>query len=162
MAGPYTKPTVSGSTGAWGTILNNFIDAITTDLTAAETVGNAALPKAGGTMTGEIVTKTQVWTHTALGSVSGATALDLDVANSFSATITGATTISLSNVPSNAVYVSLELTNGGSATITWPSGVLWPGGSEPSWTESGVDVATFFTRNGGTTWYGALAIANAS
>lgn len=162
MAGPYTKPTVGGSTGTWGTILNNFIDAITTDLTAAETTAGAALPKAGGTMTGEITALTQVWTHSALGSISGANAMDLDAANSFSATINGATTFSFSNVPSNAVYVTLELTDGGSAIVTWPSAVLWTGGSVPSLTTSGVDILTFFSRDGGTTWYGALAIENAS
>jgi len=35
----------------------------------------------------------------------------------------------------------------------WPAGVDWPGGTEPTWT-AGIDVASFWTRDGGTTWHG--------
>lgn len=162
MAGPYTKPTVGGSSGAWGTTLNTAIDDITTDITATEVVADAALSRAGGTMTGEIAALTQTWTHSAIGNISGTQALDLDAANSFSATVTGTVTLSFSNVPAGAVYVTLELTNGGAAAITWPGAVLWPGGSEPSWTAAGVDIVTLYTRDGGSTWYGALALADCS
>lgn len=163
MAGPYTKPTVGGSAGTWGTILNNFIDAITTDLTAAETNATAALPTTGGVMTGEITGHTQTWDHNSGGSVSGVRNVDLDTANSHSFTITGPTTFSFTNTPSSgkAVFLTLTLTDPGT-NITWPSSVDWAGGSAPSLTGSGVDVLTFFTHDGGTTWYGALAISNAS
>jgi hypothetical protein len=36
----------------------------------------------------------------------------------------------------------------------WPTSVDWPGGTEPTWT-SGIDVAAFWTRDGGTTWHGS-------
>ena len=159
-------PTVSGSSGAWGTALNAIfgddatgIDAV---VYAISQVANAALPKAGGTLTGALAALTQTWTHSALGNISSTQSFDLAAANSFNATVTGPVTVTLDNVPSGAVYMTVELTNGGSSAITWPASVLWPGGSEPSWTTAGVDIATFYTRDGGTTWYGALALADCS
>lgn len=57
-----TKPVVGGSADVWGGINNDrigeaFVDftAISVLLNATETVANAALPKAGGTATGDIV-----------------------------------------------------------------------------------------------------------
>lgn len=35
--------------------------------------------------------------------------------------------------------VTLILTNPGSCSITWPTGITWPGGVEPDWSTSGVD-----------------------
>lgn len=162
MAGPYTKPTVNASTGVWGTLLNTIVDDITTDLTAAEVEASAALPKSGGTMTGAIVATTQTWAHSDEGTISGATPLDLAAAHSFNAVVGGVTSISFDNVPAGAVFVTFEIVNGGSAAITWPVAVLWVGGSEPDWTVSGTDIATFYTRNAGTTWYGALALEDCS
>ena len=53
----------------------------------------------------------------------------------------------------------LKLTAGGSHTITWPSSVDWAGGSAPDAPASGeTDVLVFFSYDGGTTWYGNLAI----
>jgi len=52
----------------------------------------------------------------------------------------------------------LELTQDatGSRTVTWPGSVVWPGGAAPtlSTAAAAVDVLTFFSRDGGTTWYG--------
>jgi len=57
-----TKPVVGGSADVWGGINNDrigeaFVDftAISVLLNATETVANAALPKAGGTVTGDVV-----------------------------------------------------------------------------------------------------------
>lgn len=96
-----------------------------------------------------------------IGNVSGATSLDLRKATTFTATITAATTISFINVPAGGVgtsYATLELTNGGSASITWPASVKWPGGTAPALTVSGIDVITFYTRDGGTSWRGAIGM----
>ena len=57
---------------------------------------------------------------------------------------------------------NLVLTNGGSKTITWPASVKWSAGAPPALTESGVDVLTFLTADGGTTWYGTLAVKGAA
>ena len=83
---------------------------------------------------------------------------DLTLGNFFSKTLSGNTTFTVSNVPSAGTAASfiLDLTNGGSATITWWSGVKWAYGVAPSLTVSGRDVLGFFTYDGGTTWNGLV------
>jgi hypothetical protein len=49
------------------------------------------------------------------------------------------------------------MTNGGSATLGWPIGTKWPGGTTPTFTASGVDVLIFMTIDAGTTWRAQLA-----
>ena len=92
----------------------------------------------------------------------GASAIDLAAGNYFTKTISGATTLTASNVPATGTAASfiLELTNAGSAAITWFSGVKWAGGTAPTLTASGVDVLGFYTHNGGTTWRGFLLSKN--
>lgn len=85
---------------------------------------------------------------------SGSTNVDLEAGTIFTMTITGATTFLFINPGSEGNSFTLILTNGGSQTITYPGGVVWAGGSEPTLTVSGTDVLTFVTPNGGTTWYG--------
>lgn len=80
--------------------------------------------------------------------------IDLSAGNYFTKTISGTTTLTVSNVPSSgsvAAFV-LDLTNGGSATLNLWSGVKWAGGSSPTLTSSGRDVLAFFTHDAGTTW----------
>ena len=87
-----------------------------------------------------------------------ANAIDLAAGNLFTKTISGATTFTVSNVPSvgTAANFILELTNAGSAVITWFSGVKWAGGTAPTLTASGVDVLGFYSHDGGATWRGFL------
>lgn len=87
-----------------------------------------------------------------------ANAIDLATGNLFTKTISGATTLTVSNVPTTGTVASfiLELTNAGSAAITWFSGVKWAGGTAPTLTASGVDVLGFYSHDGGTTWRGML------
>lgn len=93
--------------------------------------------------------------HQALGSISGAVTVDLSLGNSVSATITAATTLTFIGAASGACRtVLLTLTNGGSATVTWPSAIRWPGGNAPTLTKSGVDLVILATSDGGTTWRG--------
>lgn len=84
----------------------------------------------------------------------GANDIDLSLGTEFTKTISGNTTLTVSNVPAAGTAASfvLVLTNGGSATITWFSGVKWPGGSAPALTASGRDRIGFITNDGGTTW----------
>jgi hypothetical protein len=133
------------------------IDAI---VKAVSDVANAAMPKAGGTFTGEIVTLTMTYTESSLGNMSGTATLDLDVANCFYGTVTGAVTIAFSNVPATGqfVFVVLEIINGGSATVSWPASIKWPGGAAPTLTTSGTDLISLYTRDGGTTWRATLAL----
>lgn len=87
-----------------------------------------------------------------------ANAIDLSLGNYFSKTISGTTIFSVTNVPSSGVVgtFTLDLTNGGSAGITWMTGTKWVGGVTPTLTTSGRDVLSFFTHDGGTTWNGMV------
>lgn len=87
-----------------------------------------------------------------------ANAIDLSTGNFFTKTISGATTLTVSNVVATGSANSfvLELTNAGSATITWFSGVKWAGGTAPTLTAAGVDILGFYTHDGGTTWRGMV------
>ena len=92
-----------------------------------------------------------------------AAAIDLSQGVIFTKTITANTTFTITNVPTGAAATfNLILTNGGSKTITWPASVKWADNTAPDLTSSGVDVLTFVTPNGGTTWYGTVAVAGAS
>jgi hypothetical protein len=84
--------------------------------------------------------------------------IDLSLANYFTTTITTTTTLTVSNVPATNTAASfiLDLTNGGSSTITWWSGVTWAGGTAPTLTSAGRDTLGFFTYDGGTTWTGLV------
>ena len=89
-------------------------------------------------------------------SAISASAIDLTLGNYFTKTISGTTTFTISNTASSGTVNSfiLDLTNGGSATVNWWSGVKWAGGTAPTLTSSGRDVLGFFTEDGGTTWNG--------
>ena len=71
---------------------------------------------------------------------------------------TGNTTFTFVNAPPTGVAAYrcvLELTAGGTHTITYPASVRWPGNVQPTDPASGeTDLLEFFTRDGGTTWHG--------
>lgn len=93
------------------------------------------------------------------GNVASVAASDINcsVGNYFVKTVTGPLTWTFSNAPTSLSYsFLLELTNGGSATQTWPASVDWPGGVAPTLTVSGVDMLGFITDDSGTTWRGVM------
>lgn len=87
----------------------------------------------------------------------GANAIDLSLGNYFTKTISGATTLTVSNVPTSGTvgYFILELTNGGAGAVTYPTGTKWAKGTAPTLTASGIDLLRFVTRDAGTTWRGS-------
>lgn len=92
-------------------------------------------------------------------------AVDPNLGNVFTKTITANTsfTFTKTNIPAGKTAAfTLILTNGGSKTITWPSGTKWSAGVPPTLATSGTDVLTFLTPDGGTTWYGTMSIAGAA
>lgn len=97
-------------------------------------------------------------------TAGGTTTIDLsDASTLYHATAaTGATTWSFTNAAAAGTVraFDIELTNGGSQTQTWPVSVKWDGGVAPTLTAAGVDILTFYTRDGGTTWRGFLAAAD--
>lgn len=88
---------------------------------------------------------------------------DADNADAFSLTMTGNTTFTFGSVTSGrSVGFCLQLTGNG-GTVTWPASVDWAGGTAPDAPGSGeTDILVFWTRDGGTTWYGMLAVDAAS
>jgi hypothetical protein len=165
----WTKPTVGADNGTWGTTLNSTLDSIDTNLKTVDTaqvasaaVAAAALPKAGGTMTGHITGLTASTPSTDLASATGAVTVNTALGQHFKHTIAGAVVYTFSNPPTTgkAFGFVLQLTNPGAASLTFPAGVKWPGGSPPSWTASGVDVVVFTTIDAGTTWRAARVMAD--
>ena len=98
-------------------------------------------------------------TYSALSGTSPT--VNCETGNVFSLSTTGNTTFTFSNPPASgtAYGFMLKLTAGGTHTITYPSSVDWAGATAPDAPASGeTDVLVFTTVDGGTTWYGALAI----
>lgn len=102
-----------------------------------------------------------VFTETvnALGNCTGDQTLDLSLGNVVTATLTGDGTWTITNPAASgkATTVSILLTNGGAFNITWAVAPKWPGGLEPTFTASGLDLITMTTVDGGTTWYASYA-----
>jgi hypothetical protein len=130
---------------------------ITAGATRVLTVPDANMTLVGADTVQTLTNKTITGTKETRVAVA-ASNLDLSLGNYFTCTISGATTLTVSNVPATGTAVSLilDLTNGGSATITWWSGMKWAGGAAPTLTAAGRDVLGFFTHDGGTTWTGLL------
>lgn len=95
----------------------------------------------------------------AIGNTGATRTIDLETGNFFSATLDQACTFTFSNPAASGDFCGfvLELTNGGSDTITWPASVDWPGGTAPTLTAAGVDQLVFTTRDAGTTYFGLVA-----
>jgi len=113
---------------------------------------------------------TPVDTVVTVTSTSNATTIDFDDADPFNPVflhvMTENTTFTFSNPKATAFNsgFKLFLTNDGTGrTPTWPASVIWPDGVEPTLT--GVSkkyVLIFETIDGGTIYYGALAINEAA
>jgi len=104
-------------------------------------------------------------TVVALGNSGTSTTINLQTANVFTATLTGNCTFTLSNpIATGSSSFTLILTNDGTAgrTVAWSGGsFVFPGGASAlsrTTTANAVDVWVFFTPNGGTTWYGNIAM----
>jgi len=98
-------------------------------------------------------------------ALSGTTpTIDVDTGGGFSLTTSGNTTFTFSSFTSGvSCGFVLELTAGGTHTITWPASVDWAGGTAPDAPASGeTNIYVFWSRDGGTTWYGILSSAAAA
>ncbi len=106
-------------------------------------------------------------TVTALGNTSTAINLDVTSGGVFSATLNGNATITLRYpVATGASSFTLILTNDATPgrTVAWAGGTfLFPGGAAAlsrTTTANAVDIWVFFTPDGGTTYYGNIAMKN--
>ena len=119
---------------------------------------------ANQTVTAELIANSYNETYAAVTSTSNATTVNCEAGNAFSHTLTENTTFTFSNPPASgtAFSFSLELIQDASAsgfTVTWPAAVDWPAATAPTLTAtaSAKDIFVFYTRDGGTTWYGFTA-----
>jgi len=137
------------------------------DVAADGVLATNALPKAGGTVTGLINHSDQILQRTVLKDYGetkvamSAHAVDLELGNVFTYTLSGGQTVTFTNPPASGTAGSFTMivTNGGSATLTWPTSVDWPAATAPTLTASGVDILFFTTCDGGTIWYGTAVLA---
>jgi hypothetical protein len=107
-------------------------------------------PKSGGYVAG--------YSLNTLGT-TGSVTLDVSLSENHRVAPTGNVTLSFTNpLPSGQVSVFSVIVDMGATayTVTWPASVRWPGGSTPALSgASKVDLFSFWSRDGGTTWYGA-------
>ena len=137
-------------------------------ISTAGKVSGTAITSGNISTSGSIATSSTL----AVGQASATTNVDLDLAgtfaqtvvavgaldincslgNYFTKTISASSTFTVSNVPASRSYsFTLELTHT-SGTITWFTGVVWPGGTAPTLTTGKVHLFMFITDDGGTTW----------
>lgn len=132
----WTKATVGGDSGAWGTILNALFDDVDTDLKSVQDMAKMLVGTLG---------------------TSGTVTIDCTTNRYFTITPAGTVTFAFSNVPAGsteATGIIICLTNTGGQTINWPASVAWPGGAAPSVATAGTHLVMLVTDNGGTTWRG--------
>jgi hypothetical protein len=101
--------------------------------------------------------------YSAVTSSSGTATLDFETATVFQLTLSeDVTTFTWNNAPTSgtAFGFTLKVIQDSTArTIAFPASVDWPGGAAPTLSSGSgdVDVFTFFTIDGGTTYYGFTA-----
>ena len=84
--------------------------------------------------------------------------IDCSTGTYFTKTINGASTFTVSNVPASRSYAFTLEVNHTSGTITWFSGVEWPGGTAPTLTTGKTHLFMFVTDDGGSRWRAASLI----
>lgn len=142
--------------------------ATTLQSTSLDSDGYTLLTRAAAVTTGNYTRFTGIAdTVTALGNTGTAINIDVTSGGVFTATLTGNCTFTLRYpVATGASSFTLILTNDGTAgrTVAWAGGTFrFPGGAASvtrTTTANAVDIWVFFTPNGGTTWYGNIAMAN--
>jgi hypothetical protein len=113
-------------------------------------------------VTGSVAPTVYNETISSLGT-GGSVTLNLVNANNFTRTVNSNTTFTFSNAPTlRAFGFTMALTNAGAYVITWPTSVKWANASAPLLTSAGTDVLTFYTYDGGVTYYGFLIGLNLS
>ena len=91
-----------------------------------------------------------------VGDITSST-LDLSTGNVFSDAPAANVTYAFSNPPAtgSAYGFTLKVTPSATVTVTWPASVDWAGGTAPDAPAVGeTDVLSFYTTDGGTTYYG--------
>jgi hypothetical protein len=93
--------------------------------------------------------------NTNIVDLGTSTNIDCSTGTYFIKNITGATTLTISNVPSDRAYAfTLRVSGANNGTITWWNGVVWPNYITATIT-AGNMLFMFVTDNGGITWRGS-------
>ena len=170
--GTLSAPTINASTELQigGTAITataaelNYVDGVTSAIQTQLDAKVGSSYTGDVDITGELIVDSYNETYGAVTSSSNATTVDCEAGNAFSHTLTENTTFTFSNPPTSgtAYSFSIELIQDASAsgfTVTWPTSVDWPAATAPTLTAtaSAKDVFVFYTRDGGTNWYGFTA-----
>ena len=170
--GTLSAPTINASTQLQigGTAITataaelNYVDGVTSAIQTQLDAKVGSSYTGDVDITGELIVDSYNETYGAVTSSSNATTVDCEAGNAFSHTLTENTTFTFSNPPASgtAYSFSLEIIQDASASgfvVTWPSSIDWPAATAPTLTAtaSAKDVFVFYTRDGGTTWYGFTA-----
>lgn len=97
---------------------------------------------------------------------SGTLSLDLSLSNVFKVVAGGNFTFEFANItetPNTAQFWQVEIKGGGSHIITWPESIIWDGGGAANISpvlSLDTTILNFFTRDNGTTVFGAYAYAD--
>ena len=155
-----------------GSVTNAELQYINSLSSNAQTQITARLPLAGGTMSGEINAADQLVTRPEIkdysetynaSSGNGTVTLDLTTGNVFQHTASGGNvTFVFSNPPAagkGGAFTLKWIQDSSDRTATWPVTVDWAAATAPTLTSGSgkVDIFTFVTVDGGTTWYGFTA-----
>lgn len=156
-------PGAGGGSGLnFDTLIKDNLDAVV----AAQATADAALPLAGGAMTGRLDSLTGSVQGIDLAASIGAVNMDLALANFFAAAPPSgqAVTYSFANAPTVANGISIAFVSilaGGLAIVSWDASILWPGGvTGPVLASVGTDLIGFYSLDDGVVWYGSLAQAD--
>lgn len=158
-----TEQTVVIGAGSGNTVNHDFGNrpvVLLGDLQAATITGGALSTVLGGVgidIGGRITEKVTV-----IAASGAATTVDASLSTVYDVTITAGCTLTLSGAPvsgrATAVTVYWRQGGAGGFAVTHPASVKWAGAAAPvlSTAVGSVDIITYTTVDGGTTWQGAL------
>lgn len=122
------------------------------------TAGGFELARADGSNVSEFNVVQLTGTIQALGSISGSNNIDISAGDTVTATITGATAFTVSNLVSGkSNTLTMYLTNPGAGAITWPSGTVFNLSGSPTLPSTGNTIIILETYDNGTSWAGIQA-----
>jgi hypothetical protein len=120
---------------------------------------------ASATLTGTLTTVKIAETLVAVGNSGTAANINLASGTVFTVTLNGNATLTVQN-PTGASAFTVILLNDGTAgrTVAWAGGSFkFPGGAATlsrTTTANAIDIWVFMSPDGGTTWYGNIAMKN--
>jgi hypothetical protein len=160
LTSPYASSVIfNGSTSGTATLAAP-ATAGTTTISLPGASGTLATLAGTETLTGKVaITAKNYVTTLHTNTSNAATAIDLSLGNFIKFTLTANTTVSISTAtPSIGTYI-LEIVQGGTYTVAFPSGWKWSGGSAPTITATSGKIDIITIVYDGTTYF-ASAVQN--